>query len=113
MKSIIFGIIIAMLLAGCFTAKTSAEGEKTLETHLQKLKKDYPEYTEMDYKQGKMLYEQTCNTCHGFKDPSRYSAEELKSIVPNMVRKSNQKKGTSLTSLDSDLIYKYMLAISP
>lgn len=111
MKVSLISFCLGIVLVGCFAKKIT--NELSVDSAYEKLKKEYPEYSEVDYNQGKMLYEQTCNTCHGFKDPSKYSSEELKAIVPNMVRKSNQKKGTSLTALDSDLIYKYILAIKP
>ncbi len=109
---VVYVLLVSALLFGCFTSKKTIEEGNNDQSQIRFLQKEYPEYSEMDYKQGKLLYENNCSTCHGFKNPKNYSKEELEKIVPGMVRKSNQKKGTSLTSLDSDLIFKYMLALS-
>ena len=65
MKLSVISILAFLLLAGCFTSRKTADGDEAI--YIERIKEVYPNYTEMDFKQGKMLYENTCNTCHALK----------------------------------------------
>ena len=61
--------------------------------------------------EGKLLYEQHCQSCHKLKDPADYTVQELKQEVPEMVEKANNKKGAGLTESQGDNILAFLLSM--
>lgn len=74
----------------------------------------FPGYTMADLEAGKAVYEDKCNMCHGLKDPTNYTEEELNKIVPSMVRRVNKKVGSiAIDPAKESLVLKYMVTMGP
>lgn len=63
--------------------------------------------------QGKTIFEQNCNRCHGYKNPTSRSAEKWQKIIPRMVAKVNKKmKKEQIDAKGQELILNYVVTMS-
>jgi hypothetical protein len=106
-KAVVF-FFMSIVLAGCFSAKLLTPTQNDVDRVQQK----FPNYTLEQLNQGKMLYEQHCNKCHGLKNPSSRSEEKWKSIVPDMSKKVNKKNSNALNPDAQEKILKYLITMS-
>lgn len=67
----------------------------------------YPDYTLAELNEGKAAYMTKCSTCHKTKDPQARTAEQWKSIVPNMSKRAN-KKEENIDAKTEASILKYL-----
>lgn len=71
----------------------------------------FPGYTAAMYAEGKTINETYCGGCHSINHPDSESEEAWKKIVPNMVKKTNRKAGsTVITPEKEEVLLKYLLA---
>lgn len=100
-------ILATIVLSACGSVKlitpTQADVDRMSDT--------YPEYTLAELTQGKSLYEQKCDRCHGLKDPAGYTREQWHQITPKMVEKANKRQQT-ISSEEGALIEKYLITMS-
>jgi PBP1b-binding outer membrane lipoprotein LpoB len=111
MKYILSFVLILIFLVGCFSAKQIANVSSEPEINFTKVQTRIPGYTNEEFMKGAILYNSYCKACHTPKDPTMYSEEQWKKIVPNMVELSNDKKGTKISKEGKDLIYHYAIAV--
>lgn len=65
----------------------------------------WPGTTLADLAQGKTIYEQNCNKCHGLKDPNSRNEQGWNDIVPPMAKKAH------LDQHNQDLVLKYLVSV--
>lgn len=104
-KTIILVLIIGF--SGCISAKLAVPTQ----IDADRMQQTFPGYSLKELNNGKSLYEQNCNTCHGLKKPSARSKTEWEEIVPRMVIKANKKKPESLNTQDEQLILRYLITM--
>jgi cytochrome c5 len=106
-----------LIIIGCATRKskptttTNVEKKKAVLSTEEKAVAAIPNYTMESFKEGKTLYEANCGTCHALKNPLSEVEPAWKEIVPDMVKKVNQKGGT-LDAAKEDLILKYVVSMT-
>jgi mono/diheme cytochrome c family protein len=102
-------IVFSFLLLACGSAKLMMHTQ----TDVERGSKTFPGLTMADLDQGKALFTQNCQQCHGLKDPKGRSEEKWRSIVPRMAAKVNKKAGkTVLDSMGQQQILKYVVTMS-
>jgi mono/diheme cytochrome c family protein len=102
-------IILSFLLIACGSAKLMMHSQ----TDVERGSKTFPGLTMADLDQGKALFTQNCQQCHGLKDPKGRSEEKWRSVVPRMAAKVNKKAGkTVLDSMGQQQILKYVVTMS-
>lgn len=101
-------ILLAVCLAAC-----SAKLISPTQSDVDRVSTTYPGYTLTDLNQGKMLFSQTCNRCHGLKNPTGHTADQWKEIVPKMVARLNKKKGEVVVNdAQQESILRYLITMS-
>ncbi len=102
------GIISAMvILCSC-----SAKFITPTQVDVDRVSSTYPGYTLTDLNQGKSIYEQNCNKCHGLKKLSSQSEKDWNVVVPEMVAKANKKAGSTIIDAKAqDQLLKYILTM--
>lgn len=71
----------------------------------------FPGATLADISNGKGLYEQHCQSCHGLKTVTDYSVQAWHDIVPRMVVQCNRKASGSVSENDGRLILMYVTSV--
>ena len=102
-------VIACIALAACTATKLLTPTQ----TDADRGAKTYPGYTLTDLNQGKALFEQNCNKCHGLKNPASRNADKWGQIVPVMVKRANKKAGSEIINdKDQALILHYLVTMS-
>ncbi len=105
-------ILISTFIVGCFASKTSVDtAEPSAQDVVNNAMSKFPGYSVDQYNQGMQLYEANCTLCHAAKVPADYTEDQWSKLVPGMSEKANNKKGTSITKADEDLIFKYVVSV--
>lgn len=105
MKNNFFYKLLAFILI-----LNSCSGTKKV-SKTEEVKQDVIVVNNSNLELGKSIYESKCGSCHALKQVNQYDAESWKSIVPNMVGKTNKKANT--TAIDSSghaALLQYVLA---
>lgn len=109
MKVIKYGVVLSIaFLASCGSAQLASPTTSDVE----RVSAANPDLTLAELTKGYELYSANCNKCHGLEDPKAYTEEEWRRLVPAMVPKAN-RKGSTLTPSDENLILQYVLAMGP
>ena len=82
------------------------------QTDVERVQSKYPNYTLEELNQGKAMYEKHCAECHKLKNPTKFSEEKWKKIVPEMVEKANKKHPNNIDAQTEDLILKYVITMN-
>ncbi|MBV7531686.1 cytochrome c [Chitinophaga sp. sic0106] len=90
MKTLLQLSAIAVLLWGC--SKGTASPDKAAATEAA-----FAKYPESD---GKMVYRQNCNKCHGYKWPETRTAEKWPGVIDRMARKAKLTDDQKAAVLD-------------
>ncbi len=106
---VLFFFSISISLVACFSAKIATEPVAVAPVNLEKATIKYPGYNNQMYEDGKNLYESNCQSCHGLKNPLKFTEEQWKELVPSMSAKANKHKDAQLSKEDEDLILKYVV----
>jgi cytochrome c5 len=108
-KSIII-IFAVLLLSACFTKKaaTTITVEDKPKVEAKQEVKNQPEVSTVLTENGYSIYNQKCSTCHKAYNPGDFTENDWKIIVPEMVKKANQKELT-IGPGQQELILKYLL----
>ena len=108
MKKTMFVLAITVL-AACGTNKVLTHSQLDVDRGAKK----YQGLTLADLNQGKMIYEKSCGNCHGLKKIESRNEEQWKSIVPDMVKKTNKKAGKEeINSDQQQVLLKYLITMS-
>ena len=110
MKYLLF-ILICSLLVACFSTKVVTESASESLLILDKAVVKFPGYTKEMFVSGKNLFESNCQSCHGLKDPLKYTEEQWEILVPSMSAKANRNKDANLSKEDEELILKYVVSL--
>lgn len=100
-------ILGLLALVACGSAKLAAPTQ----AHVDRASEVYPGYTLAEMNEGKGLYEQKCDKCHGLKDPTAFSPDKLMEITPKMVEMANERQPT-ISPNEAKLIEKYLVTAS-
>ncbi|KAB2805437.1 cytochrome c [Phaeocystidibacter luteus] len=100
-------ILAVLTLVACGSAKLAAPTQADVD----KASDAYPGYTLAQMNEGKGLYEQKCDKCHGLKDPTAFSPEQMREITPKMVEMANERQ-QSISADQAELIEKYLVTAS-
>lgn len=114
MKKIILPFLLAFLALSCNTTKSTTTATST-EDNAEELFADskFPGFTKEKFEEGKSLFENNCNLCHGLEESYGKSEEVLAKYVPGMSRKVNDKKGKEVISEEGKkLIFEYLVTIN-
>ena len=111
MKYILSFILILIFLVGCFSAKQKRDVSSEPKFDFTKVIAHIPGYSNEEFMKGAILYNSYCTVCHTAKDPTKYSEDRWKEIVPNMVELLKDKKGTKISKEEENLIYNYVIAV--
>ncbi|MES2589621.1 MAG: hypothetical protein V4622_11630 [Bacteroidota bacterium] len=98
MKKILY-ISFAVFLVACHTTKTAKTTPVTVEVVAE-----VPNDSLVELNRRKNLYEQHCMSCHELQEPTAYSEEAWRKIVPNMVRMINKKGMVVDTKTEEDIL---------
>ena len=119
MKRLLFLSIIGAAVISCTAKKgttaTTTEASKydVDKTDVKRLEPSYPGVTLAELKEGKSLFETNCKLCHELEKSYGVAEEELKKIVPGMVKGVNKKTGgETLDETQKDKILHYLIAIN-
>jgi mono/diheme cytochrome c family protein len=93
---ILMVLIISLMIGSC--KKTSGTGSLYVPSSTDATSTA----TLSDLQQGRTLYINNCNSCHGLYSPDDYSAAQWRSIVSNMALK------TGLSTAETVLVTKYV-----
>jgi cytochrome c5 len=73
----------------------------------------YPDYDLTELKEGKALFQETCNRCHQLKNPRSKDESKWNEIVPIMIKKLNKKKGKEvIDGNQQEKILRYLVTMS-
>lgn len=109
MKKIILPAAFIFFLAACASAPLLIPSQVDADRASQK----NAAITLMSLNEGKTLFEQNCNRCHGYKNPGSRSEEKWQKIVPRMVAKVNKKLGREeIDAKEQELILNYVVTMS-
>jgi cytochrome c5 len=101
MKRIIPFVIVAAVVVACshktLMGPTQADADYAA--------KKWPGTTLADLSQGKTIYEQNCNKCHGLKDPNSLNEAGWDKILVPMAKKAQ------LDDHSKDLVLKYLVSV--
>lgn len=99
-------ILATAVLSACGSVKllspTQADVDRMSDT--------YPDYTLAELTEGKALYQQKCDRCHGLKDPAAYSTAQWKEITPKMVEMANEREQI-ISTQEATLIQQYLVTM--
>ena len=115
MKKAILFLGVLATIASCGTKSTAESASDSLPTQadVDRVKEKYSGYTLAEMNEGRKLYQNNCNLCHGLKKANSESEAEWEKIVPPMVAKVNEKTGTTtLDAADEQKILRYLVAMS-
>lgn len=108
MKIILSSISIAVLLLACSGAKVLVPSQTDADRAAQK----NSTITLETLNQGKTIFEQNCNRCHGYKSPVSRSEEKWAKIIPRMVAKVNKKtKKETINPQQQELLLNYVITM--
>ena len=110
MKRILF-VAVLFFVAACSSTKSTGSKSSSGDDVARGAAK-FPGYTQEEFSRGNGIYTKYCNACHGLKDPQLYNEEALRSIVPNMVVKTNKKLGMVIDDKDEQTLLKYLITMS-
>ena len=92
-----------LLLAACGAAlKLSAPAQ----TDAERGSAIFPGLTLAELDKGKIAYEENCAKCHGLKNPTSFTEEKWRKVVPPMAKKAKVDAKTE------ELILKYVVTMS-
>ncbi|NVK26703.1 MAG: hypothetical protein HWE14_01600 [Flavobacteriia bacterium] len=97
-------VLALFALAACGSAKLVAPTQ----AHVDRASEIYPGYTLAQMNEGKGLYEQKCDKCHGLKDPTAFSPDRFMEVTPKMVEMANERQQV-ISSEEAELIEKYLV----
>jgi cytochrome c5 len=98
-----------LILAACGSTKLIQPSQADVDRGAQKFSK----LTLADLNQGKTIFEQNCNLCHGLKNPTSKNEDQWKKIVPKMVQKVNNKKGNAgIDKKSEEILLQYLITMS-
>ena len=106
------------LVAGALIVLASCSASKFIPPALtqadaDRLSSKYPGLTVEQLNEGKLHFETHCGTCHGLKNPVKWSETQWKSIVPEMSAKANKKaKKEVVDAAIQESILRYVVAVS-
>jgi cytochrome c5 len=109
MKSKITILILAIFFAACGSTKLLIPSQVDADRAAQK----NASITLLSINEGKVLFEQNCAKCHGYKNPNTRSEEKWAKIIPRMVAKVNKKmKKEEIDAKEQELILNYVVTMS-
>lgn len=112
MKKAIY-ISILLIAASCATGKaveTTVSGPT--QADVDRVQTKFPGLTLTDLNEGKKLYENNCNLCHGLKKLNSQTEAGWRKEVPPMVKKANNKNGGVLDAVAEEKILRYVITMS-
>ena len=82
---------------GAKTAETATPTEKTDDEKIAELKKNY---TEAQMEEGKAIFQEHCNKCHGYHEPETRTLGKWEHVLPRMINKAklNEEQGGKITA---------------
>lgn len=102
---LIFSII---LFTGC-----SAKLLVPVQADVDRVAEKYQGYTLAELNEGKSIYEQQCDGCHGLNRPQSRNEKAWNKIVPEMVEKVNKKAGKEeIDQKEQETLLKYLVTMS-
>ena len=109
MKTTFLSISIGLFLLACSSAKLLIPSQSDAD----RAAKVNSDITLASLNEGKTLFEQNCNKCHGYKSPPSKSEEKWNKIIPRMVAKVNKKtKKETINPEQQNLILNYVITMS-
>jgi cytochrome c len=100
-------VSIMVILCSC-----SAKFITPTQSDVDRVANTYSGYTLAELNQGKSIYEQNCNKCHGLKKLSSQSEKDWNEVVPEMVAKANKKAGSIIIDAKAqEQLLKYVLTM--
>lgn len=103
-------ILIATII---FAAACSPKLMEVTQTDADRGAAKFKTVTVASLSEGKTIFTENCNECHGLKSPGSKSEEKWNKIVPEMVKKLNQKMGKEIIdSKKQELLLQYLVTMS-
>lgn len=100
---------LIIILAACGSTKLVIPSQADVDRASQKNNS----ITLASINEGKALFEQNCNRCHGYKNPNSRSEKRWAKIIPRMVAKVNKKmKKEEIDANEQELILNYVVTMS-
>jgi mono/diheme cytochrome c family protein len=101
-------LVISFTFNACKSKKAASKtaSDSPTEAQLTALKTKMPGASMDDLKKGRSIFYGACTNCHGAKDVTGFTEEELKKTVDVMAPKAK------LSPDEKDAVYKYALAVN-
>jgi hypothetical protein len=104
--ALICALLIACSPKGGKTTAVTTPAVDPMEAQLAAAKTKYPDATTDQLKKGTLIYYgEACTRCHGAKEITNFSAEELPGIIDNMAHKAK------ISAEDKDAVLKYVMGV--
>ncbi len=97
-------IILSVVMLSCFSTRNTNNLETTKTNENQNIESS----SLISLQNGQSIYESKCNKCHALKDPSSYSEQQWRKIVPRMTKMVNARK-IEMDSTSEALVLNYLI----
>lgn len=104
---------VTIILSLAILASCSAKLVKPAQTDADRGSSKFPGLTVEQLHKGNELYNSKCTTCHPAKNPTSWTEEQWRNIVPNMASASKEHGKGEITAAEQDLILKYVITMGP
>lgn len=105
-KSILM-VALVTILYSC-----SAKLKELTQADADRGKEKFPSVTLVSLNEGKSIYENNCNKCHGLKKPGSANEAKWNKLVPIMVTKLNKKEGKEvIDAKQQEIMLQYLVTM--
>jgi hypothetical protein len=102
-------VVLCILTLTACSVKLAAPEQSDVDRVIAK----YPGYNLADLREGKALFQQTCDRCHQLKNPRSRDESKWNEIVPIMIKKLNTKEGKEvIDGNQQEKILRYLVTMS-
>lgn len=107
-KTLSIILLGSLIIVACKSKKnvSKTSSNEPTEAQLTALKSKVPDGTMDDLKKGHSIFYGACTNCHGAKDVTGYSQEQLQSVIDQMAPKAK------LSDSEKKDVWRYALAVN-
>ncbi len=99
-----FFLLSLVFVVACGSSKMIIPSQ----TDVDRGKDNFPGLTLTELTDGQKVFTESCNACHPYKKPGKYSGAEWKEIIPRMTSKANHKLPTAIDAAHEQALLRYV-----